>query len=68
MAWTQSALDELEKAYRSGIRTVRYPDGTEVTYDTRTQMRRMIAEAEAELAGRTTRRRVSQLSGSSGLR
>jgi hypothetical protein len=68
MAWTQERLDELEKAIHSGVLKFRYSDGTEVEYRSLGQMRSLREEARAELAGSTKRRRVTILSGSSGLR
>lgn len=49
MAFTQTDLDALQKAYKSGVLTVRQGDRT-VTYDSEDALRRRIEFVRSELA------------------
>jgi hypothetical protein len=68
MPWTAENLAILEDAINSGVRSVRYADGSEMDYRTLTEMRSLRAEARAELAGKKPRAAVTRFVGSSGLR
>jgi hypothetical protein len=54
MAATQSDIDALKEAIRTGAKKVRYESGgevREVTYRTLEEMRSILADMEAEFAG-----------------
>ena len=38
VAWTQADLDAIDKAIGSGVQSVRYPDGSQVTYRTQAEL------------------------------
>lgn len=68
MAWTQSDIDNLKVAVASGILTVRYdgPPARQITYQSTTEMRALLASMErdvARVAGRTTVRFASTRKG-----
>jgi len=55
MAWTQADLDTLDAAIASGVRRVRYSDGSEVEYRSLAEMKGaqdLIAASLDEQAGR----------------
>lgn len=54
MAWTQSDLDSLDKAIRSGALTVRRADGSQVQYRSLDEMLRIRAEMQAAVAPSST--------------
>ncbi|MGE0715640.1 MAG: phage head-tail joining protein [Alphaproteobacteria bacterium] len=56
MAWTQSDLDALDRALKSGARRVTYGSGNgrkEVEYHTVDEMMRLRASMQAEIAAAT---------------
>lgn len=54
-AYTQAQLDAIRRAYASGVTRVTH-DGMTTEYRSREDMRRIIAEIEAELAAEATGR------------
>jgi len=48
MAWTARDLDDLEKAYKQGILTVKYTD-KQITYRSQDEMKKLIDQAKNEL-------------------
>lgn len=60
MAVTQAEIDALEKALRSGSLSVRHGD-TAITYRSASEIRAILADMKAELAGRS-RRSVAKFS------
>lgn len=52
MAWTQSQIDNLEQAYKEGVLTVEF-NGRKTTYRSMAEMKQLLEEARAELAGKT---------------
>jgi len=51
MAFTQSDVDTLRQSIATGARRVRYADGRDVEYRSYAEMRRVLTDMEAELAG-----------------
>jgi len=51
MAFTQSDIDTLRQAIATGARRVRYADGRDVEYRTYAEMRLVLTDMEAEVAG-----------------
>lgn len=67
MAYTQSQLEALERAYASGTTRVTYGDKT-VEYRDLLEIQRIISEVRSELAGTRRRRRwVTTTRGDKGL-
>ncbi len=52
MAWTQAQLDTIRRAYASGVTRVAY-DGKVTEYRSLADMRAIIAEIEADIAGQS---------------
>lgn len=50
MAWTQSELAEIEKAYKSGVKKVKFKD-RETEFRDLDEMKQIIREAQQELSG-----------------
>lgn len=50
MAWTQTDIDDLDRAYRSGAQKVRFPDGRELTYRTVAEYQSLRATMLAEVS------------------
>ncbi|TQV85201.1 hypothetical protein FKG94_03150 [Exilibacterium tricleocarpae] len=51
MAWTQKDLDDLEKAFKSGVLKVKYQD-RETEYRSFEEMKALLEEARAQLSGK----------------
>lgn len=51
MAWTEADRDALREAIALGASKVRYADGREVTFRSLDDMRSILEQIEAELAG-----------------
>lgn len=51
MAFTQDDVTALRRALATGAVKVRYADGREVTYRSLSDIRSLLAEAEADVAG-----------------
>lgn len=51
MAWTQQQLDEIEDALKSGVQSVKF-NGRETTFRSLEEMRQIINDGRAELAGK----------------
>ncbi len=67
MAYTQSQLEALEKAYASGTTRVTYGDKT-VEYRDLLEIKRIISEIRAEISGAPRRRRwLTSTRGDKGL-
>ena len=58
MAWTQTELDKLKKAYALGALTVEYA-GQRVTYRSLAEMKQIIADMESEISGSSSKPRTS---------
>lgn len=56
MAYTQTDVDALKTAIASGAVDVTYSDGSRVTYRSLDEMRSILGEMEAEVAGSTVKR------------
>ena len=52
MAWTQEELDSIEKAYKSGVKKVKFKD-RETEFRDLNEMQTIIREARKELNGST---------------
>ncbi|XWN29947.1 MAG: hypothetical protein ROR55_20995 [Devosia sp.] len=65
MAWTQTDIDTLKNAMKTGAYKVKYADGREATYRTLEEMRSLLAEMKDEVYGRQ-RQGVSFTQHSSG--
>ncbi len=59
MAYTQTDLDNIKSAIASGVLTVRYGDGSMVTYASVDELIRVRREIESELNKSTARKRLS---------
>jgi hypothetical protein len=59
MAYTQSDIDALRDAYKSGALRVRYSDGSEVLYHSRQDMKAILQEMEAEVSPSSAPARTS---------
>jgi hypothetical protein len=59
MAWTQTDVDALKTAIGSGAKDVQYSDGSRVTYRSLDEMRGILNQMEAEVAGASVRRAKS---------
>lgn len=66
MAWTSSDLDKINTAIASGLRVVKYSDGSEATYRSLTEMRSVRTEIKREIGPTVTRTRVVRMIGGKG--
>ena len=48
MAWSARDLEDLEKAYKQGILTVKYTD-KQITYRSKEEMKQLLDEAQSQL-------------------
>lgn len=51
MAWTQTDVDALKAAIATGAKDVQYSDGSRVTYRSLDEMKDILGEMKAEVAG-----------------
>lgn len=56
MAWTQSDVDALKSAIATGVKDVQYSDGSRMTYRSLDEMRSILADMAAEVAGASVKR------------
>jgi hypothetical protein len=56
MAWTQTDIDALKAAISTGMRDVQYSDGSRMVYRDLDEMRSILADMEAEVAGASVKR------------
>jgi len=68
MAWTQTDVDRLKEAVRSGILTVSYdgPPRRQITYQSLAEMRDLLKEMENDVADATGERKGFRLASFSG--
>lgn len=57
MAYTQTDLDNIEKAIANGLSTIRYSDGRSVTYRTQAELEKVRDIIKKELAKASGKRR-----------
>jgi precorrin-4 methylase len=55
--YSETQLQELKKAYSSGMTRVRLSSGDEITYRSLAEMERVITQMEKALSNKKTRRR-----------
>lgn len=66
MAYTEDDIIALESAIKRGVRTVRTKDN-EVTYQSLTDMRNLLAEIKAEVRGQTAESRYTTFTTGKGV-
>ncbi len=53
MAYTQADIDALRRNIAKGVKKLRLGNGEEIEFDSYSEMRRRLADMEAEVAGTT---------------
>lgn len=56
MAWTQGDIDALKVAIASGARDVQYSDNSRITYRSLDEMKDILGQMQAEVAGPSVKR------------
>lgn len=56
MAWTQGDIDALKVAIASGARDVQYSDNSRITYRSLAEMKDILGQMQAEVAGAGVKR------------
>lgn len=56
MAWTQDDVDALKAAIATGAKDVTYSDGSRVTYRDLNEMKDILGQLQAEVAGSSVKR------------
>lgn len=49
--YTQAQIDDLSEAISSGVLTVQYANGKRITYHSLSEMRSLLSEMQADVAG-----------------